>query len=85
MTVQELRDLLDAYKDEQAEIEDGQRVEVWKVSLGAAQATLSGAAIEALPNLLDLWETIRAYVHNEWRDYDLYPRLFEVLDRLEKT
>lgn len=63
MTVQELRDLLAAYKDEQAEIEDSQRVEVWKVSLGAAQATLSGAAIEALPALLDVADALATILH----------------------
>lgn len=61
MTVQELRDLLDAFYAEQAAVKEGEEVEMRKVTLGAAQATLSGAAVDALPTLLDVAEAARLH------------------------
>lgn len=55
VTVQELRDLLNAYRDETILIQEGRKeFEYWPVALGEAQAALSGAIIAALPALLDI-------------------------------
>lgn len=92
-----LRELLADYEAERDLIADGQhhRVNLWPMTLGAAQATLSGAAIEALPALLDLAEAAaelraRGRAAATWQPQwtgaaDVLARLDAALARLGET